>query len=68
MTLNNLAVTSKRRGAFAAAAMHYAEAIEIFEQSLGADHPKAVTCRANATRVRRLFDGWQSDAPYSSSR
>jgi Flp pilus assembly protein TadD len=50
ITLNNLAVVRQRRGDVAGAAVLYAAAVEIFERSLGVDHPKAVTCRANTTR------------------
>jgi tetratricopeptide (TPR) repeat protein len=48
LTLNNLAVTQRRRGDRAAAARLYAEALAIFERALGPDHPKTRTCRRNA--------------------
>jgi Flp pilus assembly protein TadD len=48
LTLNNLAVTHRRRGDRAAAATLYGEAMAIFDRGLGPDHPKTKSCRRNA--------------------
>jgi hypothetical protein len=37
----------KRRGDFARATVLYHDAVDIFEESLGPDHPKAIACRRN---------------------
>jgi tetratricopeptide (TPR) repeat protein len=48
VTLNNLAITCKRAGALSRAATLAAEALEILEETLPADHPRLAVCRANA--------------------
>jgi tetratricopeptide (TPR) repeat protein len=56
LTLNNLAVTHRRRGDRAAAARLNAEAAAIFERALGPDHPKTRTCRRNAEALKGVAD------------
>jgi len=51
MTLNNLAVLLKANGQREAAAQLYQRALQIFEQTLGPEHPKVITCRENYARL-----------------
>jgi tetratricopeptide (TPR) repeat protein len=51
VTLNNLAVVSRRQGDTAQAAALHAQAVEVLADTLRPDHPIAVTCRTNAARA-----------------
>jgi hypothetical protein len=54
LSLNNLAFVHERCGAHRRALELYAGALRVFEQSIGADHPKTRECRRNYERARAL--------------
>jgi hypothetical protein len=51
MTLDNQAVLYKAQGKYAEAETMYDCALAFFEQSLGPEHPKVVTCRKNCAAL-----------------
>lgn len=53
VTLNNLALLWKKAGKYSRAAALYDEALNIFRQSLGDDHPKTITCGENREKAVR---------------
>ena len=53
MTVHNLAVLRATQRRAGEAEVLYRRALAIFESSLGADHPKARTCRAELDKLLR---------------